>query len=59
MKKGFDLLLESVRLIQDYLRSLNYEVHIYGDGKEKLQLQEFINQYDLGILYNSMNLHKI
>ncbi|MDK6297963.1 glycosyltransferase family 4 protein [Staphylococcus caprae] len=47
-EKGFDLLLESVRLIQDYLRSLNYEVHIYGDGKEKLQLQEFINQYDLG-----------
>lgn len=46
-EKGFDLLLESVRLIQDYLRSLNYEVHLYGDGKEQHQLQEFIDQYNL------------
>ena len=37
-----------MRLIQDYLRSLNYEVHLYGDGKEEHhQLQEFIDQYNL------------
>ena len=28
-EKGFDLLLESIRLIQDDLRHLNYELHLY------------------------------
>lgn len=49
-EKGFDLLLEAVRLIQDYLRSLNYEVHIYGNGKEQHQLKAFIDQYELNDL---------
>ena len=46
-EKGFDLLLESIRLIQDDLRHLNYELHLYGDGQEKEHLKQFIDQYQL------------
>ena len=46
-EKGYDLLLESVRLIQDDLRRLHYEIHIYGNGEEKEALIHFINQYQL------------
>ena len=46
-EKGFDLLLESIRLIQDDLRHLNYELHLYGDGQEKDHLKQFIDQYQL------------
>ncbi|OFV06709.1 MULTISPECIES: glycosyltransferase family 4 protein [Staphylococcus] len=46
-EKGFDLLLESIRLIQDDLRHLNYVLHLYGDGQEKDSLIQFINQYHL------------
>ena len=34
-EKGYDLLLESIRLIQEDLRQLNYDVHIYGSGSKK------------------------
>ena len=34
-EKGYDLLLESIRLIQEDLRQLNYDVHIYGSGSRK------------------------
>ena len=37
-EKGYDLLLESIRLIQEDLRQLNYDVHIYGSGSKKHHL---------------------
>ena len=49
-EKGYDLLLESIRLIQEDLRQLNYDVHIYGSGSKKTSLVDFINQYHLNDL---------
>lgn len=46
-EKGFDLLLRSVELIQDSLREMNFTVHIYGDGQQKHDLEEFITQHQL------------
>lgn len=46
-EKGFDLLLRSVELIQDSLREMNFSVHIYGDGQQKHDLEEFISQHQL------------
>ncbi|WP_105993192.1 glycosyltransferase family 4 protein [Staphylococcus simulans] len=46
-EKGFDLLLRSVEHIQDSLRDMNYTVHIYGDGQQKHDLEEFIQQHQL------------
>ncbi|UDI77615.1 glycosyltransferase family 4 protein [Staphylococcus taiwanensis] len=42
-EKGFDLLIESIRRIQDDLRKLNFTVEIYGDGQERHHLQQLIN----------------
>ena len=50
LQKGYDLLLESIRLIQEDLRQLNYDVHIYGSGSKKTSLVDFINQYHLNDL---------
>lgn len=46
-EKGFDLLLRSVEMIQDSLREMNFTVHIYGDGQQKHDLEEFISQHQL------------
>nr|WP_263313767.1 glycosyltransferase [Mammaliicoccus sp. Marseille-Q6498] len=46
-EKGFDLLIESINLIQDTIRSYHYEVHIYGDGQEKNNFIQLIKKYQL------------
>ena len=46
-EKGFDLLVESINPIQQAVRKFNYQVHIYGEGKEQANLQQMINQYNL------------
>ena len=39
-----------IGLIQEDLRQLNYDVHIYGSGSKKTSLVDFINQYHLNDL---------
>lgn len=46
-EKGFDLLIESINPIQQAVRKFNYQVHIYGEGKEQANLQQLINQYNI------------
>lgn len=46
-EKGYDLLIEATRLIQEDLRDIHYQVHIYGDGDEKEALVNMIEQYQL------------
>ncbi|MEL0537951.1 glycosyltransferase family 4 protein [Staphylococcus debuckii] len=47
-EKGFDLLLRSIELIQDSLREMNYSLKIYGDGQQRHDLEEYIQQHQLG-----------
>ncbi|BCU53052.1 glycoside hydrolase [Staphylococcus auricularis] len=46
-EKGFDLLIESIRVIQQSMRQLNYTLSIYGEGTEREHLQQLIDQYEL------------
>lgn len=46
-EKGFDLLIESINEAQETLREHGYQVHIYGNGQEKDQLNDLIHQYQL------------
>ncbi|KAK56045.1 glycosyltransferase family 4 protein [Staphylococcus lugdunensis] len=46
-EKGYDLLIEAARRIQDDLRQIRYQIHIYGEGKEKAALINMIEQYNL------------
>ena len=34
-EKGFDLLLNSINLIQDTMRKYQFQLELYGDGQEK------------------------
>lgn len=49
-EKGFDILIESIRRIQDDLKRLNFKVEIYGDGQERESLQQLIDQHHLNDL---------
>lgn len=49
-EKGFDILIESVRRIQNDLKRLNFKVEIYGDGQERGHLQQLIDQHQLNDL---------
>lgn len=44
-QKGFDRLIKAISLISDKLK--DWEVHIYGDGELKKDLQSMINDYNL------------
>lgn len=46
-EKGFDLLLQSVELIQQSLREMNYSLKIYGDGQQRNDLEDYIQQHQL------------
>lgn len=46
-EKGFDLLINSIQIIQDVIRQFNYRVHIYGSGQQRKQLEQLISQHQL------------
>jgi len=46
-EKGFDLLLNSINLIQDTMRKYQFQLELYGDGQEKEQYHQLINQYNI------------
>lgn len=46
-EKGFDLLLDSINLIQDTMRKHQFQLELYGDGQEKDQYHQLINQYNI------------
>ncbi|PHK50332.1 glycosyltransferase family 4 protein [Staphylococcus edaphicus] len=46
-EKGFDLLIESINPIQQNVRQLGYQVHIYGEGHEQGNLSKLIHNYNL------------
>lgn len=46
-EKGFDLLIDSINLIQENMRQFGYQVHIYGDGKERNNLSKLICKNNL------------
>ncbi len=46
-EKGFDLLLDSINLIQDTMRKYQFQLELYGDGQEKEQFHQLINQYKI------------
>ncbi|UTI86618.1 glycosyltransferase [Mammaliicoccus sciuri] len=46
-EKGFDLLLDSINLIQDTMRKYQFQLELYGDGQEKEQFHQLINQYNI------------
>jgi len=46
-EKGFDLLIKSVIPIQKIVRQFNYQIHIYGDGKEQRHLEQLIQNNHL------------
>lgn len=58
-EKGFDLLLQSVEMIQDSLREMHYTVHIYGNGQQKHDLEDYISQHQLSdiVQLNPATLH--
>ncbi|PTE70116.1 glycosyltransferase family 4 protein [Staphylococcus devriesei] len=49
-EKGFDILIEAVRRIQDNLRQSHFKVHIYGDGQERQNLEQLIKRSDVNDL---------
>lgn len=46
-EKGFDLLLDSINLIQNTMRKHQFQLELYGDGQEKDQYHQLINQYNI------------
>ena len=46
-EKGFDLLINSINNIQNVMREQNYKLAIYGEGQERTQLQQQIEQFNL------------
>ncbi|MGB9706865.1 MAG: glycosyltransferase [Microgenomates group bacterium] len=54
--QGVDLAIKAVALIKDEIP--NVELHIYGDGPEKLKLYKYINEFKLnGKVIIKENLH--
>ncbi|RIL72058.1 glycosyltransferase family 4 protein [Staphylococcus devriesei] len=41
-EKGFDILIEAIRRIQDNLRQAHFKVDIYGDGQQRQNLEQLI-----------------
>ncbi|WP_436854584.1 glycosyltransferase family 4 protein [Staphylococcus caeli] len=46
-EKGFDLLVKSIIPIQKIVRQFEYQIHIYGDGKEQRHLEQLIKNNSL------------
>lgn len=46
-EKGFDLLIDSINNIQNVIREQQYKVVIYGEGKEKDNLQNKIDKFKM------------
>lgn len=49
-EKGFDLLIESINYIQETMRENQYHVELYGDGQEKENHIQMIQQYGISDL---------
>ncbi|GGI43418.1 glycoside hydrolase [Mammaliicoccus stepanovicii] len=47
-EKGFDLLIESINLIQEDMRKYDYVLELYGDGQEKETYINLINKFNVG-----------
>ncbi|MCI2774784.1 glycosyltransferase family 4 protein [Staphylococcus petrasii] len=46
-EKGFDILIESIQRIQCSIRHSKFKVELYGDGQERIKLQQLIDNYEL------------
>lgn len=57
-EKGFDLLIESINLIKNIMREEQYKVEIYGDGQERVHLQQQINQFNISDIVSLNSITK-
>lgn len=60
-EKGYDLLIQAIKMIPDELAG--WEVHLYGQGNEKERLEQLISQNNLAHIIKlfppTQNLHRV